>query len=54
VAPYYLNSRPVLAELFVKEGDHFIRHQKLAVTQSQALAPANLAMTKANLRRPRA
>jgi HlyD family secretion protein len=48
-APYYLNSPPVVAELFVKEGDHVDRHQKLAVTQSQLLASADLAMAKAHL-----
>jgi HlyD family secretion protein len=47
--PYYLNSPPVVAELFVKEGDHVVRHQKLAVTQSQLLASADLAMAKAHL-----
>ena len=47
--PYYLNSPPVVAELLVKEGDHVVRHQKLAVTQSQSLASADLAMAKAHL-----
>jgi HlyD family secretion protein len=47
--PYYLNSPPVVAELFVKEGDHVVRHQKLAVTQSHSLASADLAMAKAHL-----
>ena len=48
-APYYLNSPPVVAELFVKEGDLVTRHQKLAVMQSQALASADLAMAKSHL-----
>jgi multidrug efflux pump subunit AcrA (membrane-fusion protein) len=48
-APSYLNSPPVVAELFVKEGDHVARHQKLAVTQSQLLASADLAIAKAHL-----
>jgi HlyD family secretion protein len=47
--PSYLNSPPVVAELFVKEGDHVVRHQKLAVTQSHLLASADLAMAKAHL-----
>jgi HlyD family secretion protein len=47
--PYYLNSPPVVAELFVKEGDHVVRHQKLAVTQSESLASADLVMAKAHL-----
>jgi HlyD family secretion protein len=49
MAPYYLNSPPVVAEIFVKEGDQVIRHQKVAVTQNQALASADLAMAKAHL-----
>ncbi len=48
-APYYLNSPPVVAELFVKEGDLVTRHQKLAVMQSQALASADLEMAKSHL-----
>jgi HlyD family secretion protein len=48
-APYYLNSPPVVAELFVKEGDRVTRRQKLAVMQSQALAFADLAVAKAHL-----
>ena len=48
-APYYLNSPPAVAELFVKEGDRVIRHQKLAITQNQPLAAADLAVTKAHL-----
>ena len=47
--PDYLNARPVVAEIFVKEGDYVVRHQKLAVTQSQALASADVAMGKARL-----
>lgn len=48
-APYYLNSPPIVTELLVKEGDHVFRRQKLAVTQNQALASADLALAKAHL-----
>jgi HlyD family secretion protein len=48
-APYYLNLPPVVAELYVKVGDHVVRQQKLAVTQSRALASCDLGLAKAHL-----
>jgi HlyD family secretion protein len=45
----YLSSPPVVGTLLVKAGDHVIRHQKLAVTQNQALASADLAVAKSHL-----
>jgi HlyD family secretion protein len=47
--PYYLNLRPVVAELFVKAGDHVVRHQQLAVTHCRSLAISDLALAKAHL-----
>ena len=47
--PYYLNSPPVVAELFVKVGDHVVRHQELAITHSRTLANTDLALAKAHL-----
>jgi HlyD family secretion protein len=48
-APYYLNSPPVVAELFVKAGDHVGRHQELAMMQCRMLANTDLALAKAHL-----
>jgi HlyD family secretion protein len=39
----------VVAELFVKVGDHVVRHQELATTQSRALANTDIALAKAHL-----
>jgi multidrug efflux pump subunit AcrA (membrane-fusion protein) len=47
--PYYLNLPPVVAELFVKVGDHVVRHQQLAVTHCRSLAISDLALAKAHL-----
>ncbi len=47
--PSYLGTPPLVQELFVKEGDRVTAHQKLANTQSQALAAADLALAQAHL-----
>ena len=47
--PDYLGSPQVVEELFVTEGDQVGKGQKLAVTQAQGLAAADLEVAKAHL-----
>ncbi len=47
--PSYQGAPPAVKELWVKAGDHVAKGQKLAVTQSQALAAGDLGVAKAHL-----
>ena len=47
--PYYQGAPQIIAEVVVKEGDRVVRGQKLATTQTQALAAADLAIARAHL-----
>ena len=48
--PYYGGAPQEVAELLVKEGDKISKGQKLAVTNNQALAAAEVAIVKAKLK----